>query len=78
MQISTSVRRFILIFLRYACELSFTFGDFDTVAFLIISAVVIYHVLTLISYAVMHGHVTVHCCTVDHRHVHHSVMMNVT
>jgi len=64
MQISTSVRRFILIFLRYACELSFTFGDFDTVAFLIISTVVIHHVLTLISYAVMHGHVTVQHCNV--------------
>ena len=51
MQISTLVRRFILISLRYlfACELSFTFCDFDTVAFLIITTNVIHHMLTLVS-----------------------------
>ena len=43
MQISTFVPTFILIFLRYlfACELSFTFWDSDTVAFLIMTTVVI-------------------------------------
>jgi len=53
MQISTLVRRFILIFLRrlLPCELSFTFCDFDTVAFLIISSVVIHRMLTLITQA---------------------------
>ena len=42
MQISTLVPRFILIFLRdlFPCELSFTFCEFDTVVFLIISTVV--------------------------------------
>ena len=39
MQIPTLVRRLVLIFLRYlfACELSFTFYDFEAVAFLTIS-----------------------------------------
>ena len=39
------------LFLRYlfACELSFTFCDFDTVAFLIISTVVKHSMLTFIS-----------------------------
>ena len=51
MLISTLVWRFILIFLRYlfACELSFTYFESDTVAFLIISAVAIHRMLTLIS-----------------------------
>ena len=51
MQISTLIRRFILISLRhlFPCELSFTFCEFDTVAFLIISTVVIHRMLTLIS-----------------------------
>jgi len=42
MQISTLVRRFTVIFLRYlfARDLSFTFCDFDTMAFLTISTVV--------------------------------------
>ena len=37
--------------LRYlfACELSFTFCDFDTVAFLIITTVIIHRMITLIS-----------------------------
>ena len=41
----------IIIFLRdiFACELSFTFCDLDTVAFLIKSTVVIHQMLTLIS-----------------------------
>jgi len=53
MQISTLVRRFILIFLKhlFARELSLTFCDFDTVAFLIISTVVIHRVLTFINKA---------------------------
>ena len=53
MQISTSVRRFILIFLSYlsACELSFTFCYIDAVAFLTIGTVVIHPLLTLISYS---------------------------
>jgi len=44
MQFYTLVRRFISIFLRhqYPRELSFTFCDFDTVAFLIASAFVIF------------------------------------
>jgi len=43
--------KFTLIFLRYlfACDLAFTFCDFDTVAFLIISTVATHHRLTLIS-----------------------------
>ena len=43
MQIPTLLPRFTLIFLRYllACDPSFTFCDFDTVAFLIISTVVL-------------------------------------
>jgi len=38
----------VCCFLRYlfACELSFTFCDFDTVAFLIISTVIIHCMLT--------------------------------
>ena len=42
MQIPTLVPRVTLIFLRYlfACDLSFTFCDFDTVVFLIITTVV--------------------------------------
>jgi len=55
MQISTFVPGFILIFIffRYLfpCELSFTFCEFDIVAFLIISTVVIHLMLTLISKA---------------------------
>jgi len=55
MQIPTLVRRFILIFLRFlfACELSFTFCEFDTVAFLIVSTVVTHRMLTLISQAIL-------------------------
>jgi len=51
MQIPTSVRKFTLSFLGYlfACDLSFTFCDFDTVAFLIINTAVTCHRLTLIS-----------------------------
>ena len=64
MQTSTLVRRFILIFLRYlfAGELSFTFCDFDTVAFLIISTAVTHRMLMLISQAnlVVHGRVTLY------------------
>ena len=47
-------------------ELSFTFCEFDTVAFLIITTVVIRRMLMLISYAnltVVHGHVTVQRCS---------------
>ena len=53
MQISTLVRRFIVIFLSYlfACELSFTSCDIDAVAFLTIGTVVIHPLLTLISNA---------------------------
>ena len=49
--ISTLVRRSILIFLRYLfpCELSITFCEFDTVAFLIINTVVIHRMLMFIS-----------------------------
>ena len=52
MQISTLIRRFILISLRHLFprELSFTFCVFGTVAFLIIlSTVVIHRMLMLIS-----------------------------
>jgi len=51
MQIPTSIRKFTLSFLGYlfACGLSFTFCDFDTVAFLIINTAVTCHRLTLIS-----------------------------
>ena len=51
MQIPTSVWRFTLISLRYffACDLSFTFCDFDTVALLIINTVLAHHTLTLTS-----------------------------
>jgi len=43
----------VCVFLRYlfACDLSFTFCDFDTMAFLIVSTVVIHRMLLLISYA---------------------------
>ena len=64
MQIYTLVRRFVLIFLTYMLHvncLSHCVTDFNTVAFLIRSAVVIHRMLTVISYApliVVHGHMT--------------------
>jgi len=84
MQIPTWVRRSILIFLRYlyACELSFTFRDTDTVAFLIISTIVTHHTLTLVSSSCNDAQSCDHASLQYHivycRHVHHSIMMNIT
>jgi len=46
-----TVRRLTLIFLRhlFACDLSFTFCDFDTVALLMTSTAVTHYRLTVIS-----------------------------
>jgi len=63
MQIPTLVQRYL-----YACDLSFTFCAFDTVAFLIVITVVT-HGNQLGELAVMHGHVTRSSFDIDECHV---------
>jgi len=81
MQITTSVPRFTLTFLRhlFACDRSFTICNFDKVDFLIICTVATHRRFMLsvrltCSNEWSRDRATLQCCTVDRRHVHHSTL----